>query len=118
ACIFQSAHVIEETDFYEADNEGGVENNWAIHQMRTTANFARKSTIFSWLIGGLNYQIEHHLFPNICHVHYQGISGIVKKTAHEFDVPYYQHKTFYGALKSHFTLLDQLGTGEYDRKLL
>ena len=118
ACIFQSAHVIEDTDFYKVDNNGCVENNWAIHQMRTTANFARRSTLFSWFIGGLNYQIEHHLFPNICHVHYRNISGIVKKTALEFDVPYYQHKTFFGALKSHFTLLNQLGTGEYDRKLV
>lgn len=118
ACIFQSAHVIEDTNFYMADEQGCVENNWAIHQMRTTANFARRSFFFSWFIGGLNYQIEHHLFPNICHVHYRNISGIVKKTAEEFDVPYYQHRTFFGALKSHFTLLNQLGTGEYDRKLL
>ena len=118
ACIFQSAHVIEDTDFYTADEEGCVENNWAIHQMRTTANFAKRSFFFSWFIGGLNYQIEHHLFPNICHVHYQHISGIVEKTAKEFNVPYYQHRTFWGALKSHFTLLNQLGTGEYDRKLI
>ena len=117
ACIFQSAHVIEDTDFYLPDDDGCVENNWAIHQMRTTANFANGSVIFSWLIGGLNYQIEHHLFPNICHVHYKDIAGIVKKTAKEFNVPYHQHKTFFGALKSHFTLLNQLGTGEYDRKL-
>ena len=117
ALIFQSAHVIEDTEFFIPDKEGCVENNWAIHQMRTTANFANDSKIFSWLIGGLNYQIEHHLFPNICHVHYRGISKIVKQTAQEFNVPYIHHKTFYAALKSHFTLLNDLGTGNYERKL-
>ena len=114
AFIFQSAHVIEETDFFTANKEGGVENNWAIHQMKTTANFANKSVLFSWFIGGLNYQIEHHLFPNICHVHYRKISKIVKQTAEEFSIPYKQHKTFYGAVKSHLTLLNKLGTGKYD----
>lgn len=117
ALIFQPAHVIEETDFYVPRESGSVENNWAIHQMRTTSNFANGSRIFSWLIGGLNYQVEHHLFPNICHVHYRNISSIVKKTAQEFNVPYYHHKTFFDAVKSHFTLLNQLGTGKYDRKL-
>lgn len=116
ALIFQPAHVIEETNFYVPDEGGSVENNWAIHQMRTTANFANKSRLFSWLIGGLNYQVEHHLFPNICHVHYRDIAPIVKETAAEFDVPYYEHKTFYGALKSHFSLLNALGTGKYDKK--
>lgn len=116
--IFQPAHVIEETNFYEADSTGSLENNWAIHQMNTTANFADKSVLFSWFIGGLNYQIEHHLFPNICHVHYKKISRIVKQTAQEFNLPYYQHKTFFGAVKSHFALLNQLGTGKYDLKVL
>lgn len=116
--IFQPAHVIEETGFYVANDNGSVENNWAIHQMKTTANFAERSVLFSWFIGGLNFQIEHHLFPNICHVHYKKISRIVKETAREFNVPYYQHKTFFAALKSHFSMLNQLGTGKYDRKLV
>lgn len=117
ALIFQSAHVLESTQFYEVDSSGSLENNWAIHQMKTTANFANGSVVFSWFIGALNYQIEHHLFPNICHVHYKDISKIVKQTADEFDVPYYEYKTFFGALKSHFTLLHHLGTGKYDENL-
>jgi len=115
--IFQPAHVIEDTDFFITDTHGNVENSWAIHQMKTTSNFANGSRIFSWLIGGLNYQIEHHLFPHICHVHYRKISEIVKETAENFNIPYLQHKSFAGALKSHFSLLHQLGTGKYDRKL-
>ncbi len=117
ALIFQPAHVIEETAFFVADETGSVENSWAIHQLRTTANFANDSTLFSWFVGGLNFQIEHHLFPNICHIHYKDISSIVKQTAMEYDVPYHQHKTFYDAVKSHFSLLNELGTGNYDRKL-
>lgn len=117
ALIFQPAHVIEETNFFQVDEEGSLENNWAIHQMQTTANFANKSTFFSWFIGGLNFQIEHHLFPNICHVHYKKISKIVQQTAAEFNIPYYQHETFLGAVRSHFSLLNDLGTGAYDRRL-
>lgn len=115
--IFQLAHVIEETNFYKPCEEGSMENNWAIHQMSTTANFANGSRLFTWLIGGLNFQIEHHLFPNICHVHYRKISKIVRETAKEFKVPYYHHKTFFGALRSHFVLLNSLGTGKFDRAM-
>ena len=117
AFIFQPAHVIEETEFFTPDTSGSVENNWAIHQMKTTANFANGSVFFSWFIGGLNYQIEHHLFPNICHVHYRKIARIVKETANEFNIPYLQHKTFFGAVRSHFALLYDLGTGRYDKRL-
>lgn len=109
--IFQAAHVLEETHFYTMDEQGSVENNWAIHQMHTTANFAKNSGFFSWFIGGLNYQIEHHLFPHICHIHYARISQIVKQTAAEYNVPYYEHRTFAGALRSHFKLLHELGKG-------
>lgn len=118
ALIFQPAHVIEETEFLDPDAEGSMENNWAIHQLRTTANFANGSRLFSWFIGGLNYQIEHHLFPNICHIHYRKISKIVQETAQEFGLPYHQHKTFYQAVKSHFRLLYQLGMGKYDQQIL
>ena len=117
ALIFQPAHVVEATEFYKPDASGSVENNWAIHQMLTTSNYANGSSIFSWFVGGLNNQIEHHLFPNICHVHYRGISGIVKTTAEEYGLPYNQHRTFFGALISHFTLLNKLGTGKHDSDL-
>ena len=117
ALIFQPAHVVEETDFYVPDENGSVQNSWAVHQLHTTTNFANDNALFSWLIGGLNFQIEHHLFPNICHVHYKPLSKIVKRTAEEYGLPYYHHETYYAALKSHFTMLNKLGTGEYDREL-
>lgn len=114
ALIFQPAHVVELTAFPEPNNHYSIENNWAIHQLQTTSNFADKSRLFSWFVGGLNYQIEHHLFPKICHIHYKKISKIVKATAKDYHITYHQHKTFALALKSHFTLLHQLGTGKYD----
>ncbi len=117
ALVFQPAHVIQETEFFLPDEETSVENNWAIHQLLTTANFANDSTILSWYVGGLNFQIEHHLFPNICHIHYKDIAPIVKQTAEEFNIPYHQHKTFFAAIKSHFKLLHSLGTGSYDKKV-
>lgn len=116
AFVFQPAHVLEDVSFYKPDENGSVENNWAIHQLQTTSNFASIRPL-SWFVGGLNYQIEHHLFPNICHVHYRNISVIVKATAAEFNVPYHQQKSFFGAIKSHFVLLHQLGTDQYHREL-
>ena len=107
--IFQSAHVVSETEFVQPDKESSVENNFAIHQMQTTANFAPGSRVFAWLIGGLNYQVEHHLFPTICHIHYKNLSPIVEETAKEFGVPYNTNKTFFGALRSHGKMLYKLG---------
>jgi len=107
--VFQLAHVLEETEFPTPTDEGIVENQWAVHQLETTADFAQRNRILNWYVGGLNFQVEHHLFPNICHVHYPAIAKIVKQTAVEFDVTYNSHDTFWLALKSHFSHLHKLG---------
>jgi len=109
AIIFQPAHVIEGTEFPLPDDANMLENNWAVHQLLTTTNFGNKSRWFSWYVGGLNFQIEHHLFPSICHVHYRKIAGIVKETATEFGLPYKSTRTFFQALVLHGRLLKQLG---------
>ncbi|MBL4624201.1 MAG: acyl-CoA desaturase [Flavobacteriales bacterium] len=109
ALVFHMAHLVEGTDFPVPTETGSVENSWAIHQMYTTADFSRKSPIANWLCGGLNFQVEHHLFPLICHVHYKHISPIVKQTAEEFGVPFIENKTFAGAIASHLRLLKRLG---------
>ena len=114
AFIFQPAHVVGETEFFSTEKSMTMENSFAIHQLLTTSNYAYKGRMFSWFVGGLNFQIEHHLFPNICHVHYRDLSPIVKRTALEFNLPYHHHPTFLGALSSHFKLLNDLGTGKYD----
>ncbi|MDF9797447.1 linoleoyl-CoA desaturase [Catalinimonas alkaloidigena] len=108
--IFQMAHIVEGTDQPLPNAEGNMENEWAIHQLNTTANFARDNRVLNWFIGGLNYQIEHHLFPNICHVHYRKISEIVEETAAEFQLPYNVKPTFSDAIFSHIKALKQLGT--------
>ena len=111
--IFQAAHVLEETDFIKPDEDGNIESSWAILQLRTTSNFSKKNKLFTWYMGGLNYQIEHHLFPNICHIHYPKISKIVEKTAKQYNLPYYNHATFIGAIKSHAKLLYSLSKPTY-----
>ena len=109
AIIFQPAHVVDGTEYPDPDENGKLENSWAIHQLRTTTNFAQRSRIFSWYVGGLNLQVEHHLFPNICHVHYRKISSIVKATAEEFNLPYKSYDTFREAIVGHTRLLKELG---------
>lgn len=109
AIIFQPAHVIEGSEFPLPDKDHALENNWAVHQLLTTTNFGNRNRWFSWYVGGLNFQIEHHLFPNVCHVHYRKISNIVQTTAHEFGLPYKSARTFFGALRGHARLLKQLG---------
>lgn len=113
ALIFQSAHVLEETSFPLPDDKGNLENVWAVHQLYTTANFATSNPVLSWLIGGLNFQIEHHLFPDVCHVHYKKISKIVKQTANEYGLPYHEHNTFPKAIASHFRFLNRMGNVDY-----
>ncbi len=103
--IFQLAHVVEGPEYPMPDSEGRIEESWILHEMQTTANFAKKNLPLSWYIGGLNYQIEHHLFPQVCSIHYPAISGIVQKTAEEFGVPYHYNPTLWAAVKSHYRML-------------
>ena len=109
AIIFQPAHVIEGNTFEDSTKTDTIEENWAVHQLKTTCNFAQKNKILSWYVGGLNYQVEHHLFPNTCHVHYRKISKIVRQTAEEYNVPYNSYPTFLSALVSHGRMLYALG---------
>jgi linoleoyl-CoA desaturase len=109
--IFLTAHAVEDAHHYQPDEGGNLENNWAIHQVMTTCNFKTRNPIVHWFVGGLNHQIEHHLFPNISHVHYAELSPIVKQTAHEFGLPYYEYKSFNHAIGSHFRYLREIGHG-------
>ena len=109
AIVFMLAHVLEETHYPMPDEEGKIETNWAVHQMYTTANFGMSSELLCFFCGGLNFQIEHHLFPQINHVHFPAISKIVKQTAGEFGIPYFEHPSMLSAVKSHIRLLKKLG---------
>lgn len=107
--VFQPAHVMTETAFPEPDDKGNLENHWAVHQILTTANFGIGSKFLSWILGGLNHQIEHHLFPSVCHVHYPQLSPIVQQTAQEYNLPYYTEKSWWSAIVNHGRMLKQLG---------
>lgn len=106
---FQLAHTVDGTSHPMPDEHGNIDNDWAVHQLNTTINFSRKSKVLNWYLGGLNFQVEHHLFPRISHVHYPAISKIVKATAEEFGVPYLENKTLMDALKGHLVALKKLG---------
>ena len=110
--VFQLAHVVENVDFPEASEEGIIHNNWAVHELMTTSNFATHNDFLTFVLGGLNFQVEHHLFPNICHIHYPKIQSIVRETAKEFNVPYHENPTLIGAIVSHFRKLKELGRSQ------
>ncbi len=107
--VFQLAHIVEGITDHIPNAQGNVEGNWAVHELLTTSNFAPDNHLLNWYVGGLNFQIEHHLFPTICHIHYRDIAPIVAQTAAEFGIPYNQHPTFGKALASHVRKLKELG---------
>jgi linoleoyl-CoA desaturase len=111
AIVFQLAHVVESTGFehIEAGETVKLEAEWAVHQVKTTANFAPRNKIISWYVGGLNYQVEHHLFPKISHIHYPEINPIVRKTCADFGIAYNEFPTMARAIGSHFRTMRQLG---------
>lgn len=106
--VFQLAHVVKETTNPEPNENGEIETTWAIHQLYTTANFAPKNRLINYYTGGLNHQIEHHIFPNISHVHYSAIGKIVRETAKEFNLPYHEFQSTRQAIVSHFSHLKSL----------
>ncbi len=108
--VFQLAHVVEKTQFPNADPESNkINNEWAVHQMQTTSDFGTNNKLLTWLLGGLNFQVEHHLFPKISHIHYPKISQFVKETAMEFDIQYNVYSSAFTALKSHVIHLKRMG---------
>jgi linoleoyl-CoA desaturase len=108
--VFQLAHAVEGPEFDSVGLEPKqIENEWAVHQIRTTANFAPDNKFINWYVGGLNYQVEHHLFPRISHVHYPAISHIVRKKCEEFGLPYHCFPTLWAAVESHVKTMKKLG---------
>lgn len=108
--VFQLAHVVEQADFYHIKEEKGqMPHDWTVHQLHTTANFATNNKLISWYVGGLNFQVEHHLFPRISHIHYPAINKIVKDVCKEFQVRYNEYPGLYSALRSHILYLKAVG---------
>jgi linoleoyl-CoA desaturase len=107
--VFQLAHIVPNTEMPEPDENGNLEHTWAVHQLYTTSNFAPKNWFVNFYTGGLNHQVEHHIFPHISHIHYQKLAKIVKETAKEFNLPYNEYKTTRRAIIEHFRHLGNLG---------
>lgn len=110
AVVFQMAHCLEEANFLPAPSQGSrIEMDWSQHQIETTVNFSPNSRFLTWYCGGLNYQIEHHLFPKVSHVHYPALSKIVEETCKEYGVTYHSHPTIWSSLRSHYRWLFAMG---------
>lgn len=107
--VFQLAHTVEDTHFPLADEANKMEDEFAVHQIKTTANFATRNKLVSWLVGGLNFQIEHHLFPKISHVHYPAISQIVRDVCREYQLQYIEYPTMRRAVVAHVRFLREMG---------
>lgn len=111
--VFQLAHCVTEAEFpVPVMTENGAEKmstDWAVHQVLTTVNFSRRSKLLCWFLGGLNFQVEHHLFHRICHVHYPALSKVVEQTCKEFDIRYAEHRSIFTAIASHFRWLVLMG---------
>jgi linoleoyl-CoA desaturase len=115
---FQLAHAVEGPEFESAGIEDKMlETEWAVHQIKTTANFSPNNKVISWFVGGLNFQIEHHLFPRISHVHYGALSKIVKEHCEKFNLPYHSFSNVKEALASHVRTMKKLGQNEWEPKL-
>jgi linoleoyl-CoA desaturase len=120
ALVFQLAHVVDNMEFVDASDLEGkmtLEDSWAIHQMRTTSNFAMDNKVISWFVGGLNFQVEHHLFPKVSHVHYPAISKIVQKVCKQYNVPYNYIPSFTSAIASHFRTMKKFGEAPQQLKM-
>lgn len=108
--VFQAAHCVEDAAFPTIpENSNQIGNSWAKHQVETSVNFAPDNKLLSWYVGGLNFQIEHHLFPDVCHIHYPALSSIVESVCSDFGVRYASHPTFRAAVTSHVRWLQVLG---------
>ncbi len=109
--VFSLAHTVEGAAFPAPDpDSGAMDREWAVHEVETTANFAPRSRLAAWYLGGLNSQIEHHLFPHVCHLHYPRLRRVVEETCRDFSVRYLSYPTFGAAILSHYRHLKTLGS--------
>jgi linoleoyl-CoA desaturase len=111
--VFQLAHLVEGVEFpLPSKNSNKIENNWALHQIATTVNFAPKNKFIFWFTGGLNFQIVHHLFPKISHIHYPAINDLIRETCIKFNIQYTEYPSVWSALRSHISYLKRMGSAD------
>ena len=105
------AHVATSNKYFTPNSKGIIEENWAVVQLETTTDFSRNSWIANNFFGGGNYQVVHHLFPGICHIHLPWISQIVDKTTLEYGLEY-NHTSLISVLHHHVKMLRAFGQKE------
>ena len=110
--VFQLAHVVEEARFPAPADGRHMADDWHAHQLRTTCDFATRNRLLTWYVGGLNFQIEHHLLPKVCSAHYEDLRPIVKRLAQKHGLPHYEAPSLWRAIRSHYRMLRRLGHGE------
>ena len=110
--VFQLAHIVEDAQYPTADADGTLPFDWHVHQLQTTVDFAPNNRLLTWYCGGLNHQVEHHLFPRICSRHYTGLRPIVERVAAQHNVPYHVAPTVRSALASHYRMLKRFGRAD------
>ncbi|MBL7812054.1 MAG: acyl-CoA desaturase [Bacteroidetes bacterium] len=107
--VFLCSHIVPLCNYPLPDKGNRMESHWLVHEMHTSANYAMCGKWFTWFVGGLNFQVEHHLFPHVCHVHYPALSVLVKDAAEKYGVPYNSYRYFSTAIRAHARMLKSLG---------
>ncbi|MFN0200792.1 MAG: fatty acid desaturase family protein [Bacteroidia bacterium] len=112
--VFQCGHLTEDAHYPEVDENGNINDAWAVHVVKTTCDFGSENPFLNWMVGSINIHVIHHIYPKICHIHYHDVYPIVKQTAEEFGLYYRQYPSFWSAIRSHIKILKELGRGNDD----
>jgi linoleoyl-CoA desaturase len=98
ALIFQVTHVNTMVEFPSVDKTHLLKKDWYEHQIATAINYAPESQLALFLTGGVNLQIEHHLFPDIPANRYAEVGEKVKEITEKYGQNYNS-----GSFFNHFT---------------
>jgi linoleoyl-CoA desaturase len=109
ASTFQLAHCVDAVEIVQAPADGRMAEDWASHQLRTTMDFAPRNRVLSWYLGGLNFQVVHHLFPKVCHLYYPELARLVRETARDHGLQYIEQPRLIDALMRHYRWLQHMG---------
>jgi linoleoyl-CoA desaturase len=109
ATTFQLAHCVEEASSASSQDLRTEKPEWAVHEVETTVDFCPRNPVLTWMLGGLNFQIEHHLFPRVPHTHYPRIAEIVRRNCERHGVRYTSQPSLRAALRSHVVHLRTMG---------
>ena len=117
AATFQIAHCVDIAGFSDVTTElSGDGMVW--HQLRTTADVRQRTSLLgrfrSVVVGGLDFQIEHHLAPHIPHTAYKRMAVQLREVCANHDIAYLAHDGVVGAVKSHQRWLRVMGRNSSD----